>query len=67
MRAISVAPLLIIGINFFVADQVFLKRQVDVLNLFYHIHEPIHEPELQDIVNTWDLEKNVQQFKVRCS
>ncbi|XP_068618115.1 acidic juvenile hormone-suppressible protein 1-like [Battus philenor] len=40
----------------------FLQHQVDVLNLFYHIHEPIHEPELQVIVDTWDLNANVEHF-----
>ncbi|CAH2043553.1 unnamed protein product, partial [Iphiclides podalirius] len=45
-----------------VADQVFLKQQVDVLSLFFHIHEPIHVPELQDAVNNWDLQKNINLY-----
>ncbi|CAG4955903.1 unnamed protein product [Parnassius apollo] len=42
-----------------VADPEFVQHQVDVWHLFYHVHEPIHNPELQVIVNTWDLEKNI--------
>ncbi|CAK1586888.1 unnamed protein product [Parnassius mnemosyne] len=45
-----------------VADPEFVQHQVDIWHLFYHVHEPIHQPELQVIVNTWDLEKNIDHY-----
>ncbi|XP_072945095.1 uncharacterized protein [Epargyreus clarus] len=40
-----------------VADKVFLKKQMDILGLYYHIHEPTHEPEYKQISETWSLDK----------
>ncbi|XP_013179925.1 PREDICTED: acidic juvenile hormone-suppressible protein 1-like [Papilio xuthus] len=44
-----------------IADHEFLQHQVEVLNLFYHIHEPIHEPELQHW-DQWDLIQNIEKY-----
>ncbi|XP_026495987.2 acidic juvenile hormone-suppressible protein 1-like [Vanessa tameamea] len=46
-----------------IADKTFLQRQMELSSLFYHVNEPIYDPTLKTIVETFDLEKNVEQFK----
>ncbi|XP_045451550.1 acidic juvenile hormone-suppressible protein 1-like [Melitaea cinxia] len=46
-----------------VADKTLLKKQMDLSTLFYHVKEPIYDQELKAIVQSYSLERNVEQFK----
>ncbi|KAF9416840.1 hypothetical protein HW555_005970 [Spodoptera exigua] len=45
-----------------VADPVFLQRQVDLMILFFHLHEPNHPESWKQISKSWSLEKNIEHF-----
>lgn len=48
----------------FTADPVFLQRQVDLMILFFHLHEPNHLQSWKQICDTWTPEKNIEHFSV---
>ncbi|XP_072944987.1 acidic juvenile hormone-suppressible protein 1-like [Epargyreus clarus] len=37
-------------------DKEFLKKQTELLQLYHHIHEPVHDPELHSISVTWTFQ-----------
>ncbi|XP_022823141.1 acidic juvenile hormone-suppressible protein 1-like [Spodoptera litura] len=43
-------------------DPVFVQRQVDLMILFFHLHEPNHPESWKQICNSWSLEKNIEHF-----
>ncbi|KAF9789112.1 hypothetical protein SFRURICE_005714 [Spodoptera frugiperda] len=45
-----------------IADPVFLQRQVDLMILFFHLHEPNHLQSWKQICDTWTPEKNIEHF-----
>ncbi|CAK1555806.1 unnamed protein product [Leptosia nina] len=45
-----------------IADAKFLQRQIDLLTLYFHINEPLHDPKLKSIAQSWDLADNVDKF-----
>ncbi|XP_038222258.1 uncharacterized protein LOC119839897 [Zerene cesonia] len=45
-----------------IADSVFLKKQVDLLTLYFHVNEPLQDPELKAIADSWDLESNIERY-----
>ncbi|XP_041982125.1 acidic juvenile hormone-suppressible protein 1-like [Aricia agestis] len=46
-----------------VADKPFLQKQIDLIQLFFHINEPLVDPEVKSLAHTWSLEKNIENFK----
>ncbi|KAJ8712292.1 hypothetical protein PYW07_005134 [Mythimna separata] len=44
------------------ADPVFLQRQMDLMSLFFHIHEPNYFESCQTISKSWSLEKNIERY-----
>ncbi|CAG9111348.1 unnamed protein product [Plutella xylostella] len=44
------------------ADNALLQKQLDLSTLFYHVHEPLHVPELVAIADSWDVEKNIDHY-----
>ncbi|KAJ8712293.1 hypothetical protein PYW07_005135 [Mythimna separata] len=44
------------------ADPVFLQRQLDLMFLYFHIHEPNHFESAQTISKSWSLEKNIERY-----
>lgn len=46
----------------FSADKELLSKQKSVFQLLHHIHQPVVLPELNELLNSFDLEKNVTNF-----
>ncbi|XP_049876502.1 acidic juvenile hormone-suppressible protein 1-like [Pectinophora gossypiella] len=45
-----------------IADPVFLQKQLQLSELFYHIHEPVFIPDQLKIVESWDIEKSIEHY-----
>jgi hypothetical protein len=46
------------------ADAIFLKRQLQVLNLLRHLNQPLTDPELSVFKNSFSPLNNLNKFKV---
>ncbi|KAJ8715022.1 hypothetical protein PYW08_005003 [Mythimna loreyi] len=44
------------------AEPVFLQRQLDLMLLYFHIHEPNHIKSCQTISKSWSLERNIEHY-----
>lgn len=49
------------------AEPAFLNKQVELLFLYYHPHEPLIVQQQKEIAATWDIVKNIDQYSVCCS
>ncbi|CAH4030063.1 unnamed protein product [Pieris brassicae] len=45
-----------------IVDATFLQKQVDLLSLYFHINEPLQEPKLKAIAQSWSLTNNIDKY-----
>ncbi|KAJ2945586.1 hypothetical protein O0L34_g410 [Tuta absoluta] len=45
-----------------IASPTLLQKQLQLSELFYHVHEPVFIPEHKTICDSWDIEKNIEHF-----
>lgn len=52
------------SLNIFSADKDLLEKQKKVLSLFRHINQHCHNQEHEEIIKTFNLEDNKDQYSV---